>query len=74
MAKYFNQSMSYGTLTKVTYYRVQSAHPNHTETNKFTTDARNDYATANNVPAANVELGTFRSNMGVPTAGVTKAI
>ena len=71
MAKYMTQKMSSGTLAAVTYYRKQSAHPSHSESGKFTQDAIDDYARANNIPASDVDKGTYRSDQGVPQGGNT---
>jgi hypothetical protein len=74
MAKYMTQKMSSGTKTATTYYRQQSAHPSHDETGRFTTDAKANYATTHGVTVDKVEVGTFKSNQGVPTGGTTVEI
>ena len=68
------QKMESGILTPITYYRKQSSHPSHSESSKFTDDAKTDYATINNISKENVEEGTYRSNQGIPTGGETKEI
>jgi len=70
VAKYMTQAMSFGLIAKVTYYRKQSSgHPTHTESGQFTTDAKDAYAQLHGIAAALVELGTYRSNQGVPSDG-----
>jgi len=75
MALYLTQKMSSGTLPAITYYRKQiNDHPSHTETGKFTQDAKNNYATFNHIPVANVIEGAFKSGQGIPTGGKTYEI
>ncbi len=75
MALYMTQKMSSGVLAAITYYRKQSSpHVTHTESSKFTTDAKNDYATTNGIQVSQVEEGTYRSGQGVPTGGTTEQI
>ncbi|MTD27134.1 hypothetical protein [Erwinia sorbitola] len=74
MAKYMTQPMSAGVHPKITYYRKQSAHPPHDESEKFTADATSDYATTNGVNKDQVEQGTYRSNQGVPVGGIVQEI
>ena len=74
MATYMTQKMSSGILAATTYYRAQSAHPSHGESGAFTTAATTDYAGAHNIPVAQVEVGAYRSNQGIPTGGNTKEI
>ncbi|MGM0593963.1 MAG: hypothetical protein ACQETD_05435 [Pseudomonadota bacterium] len=75
MAIYMTQSMSSGTLKKVTYYRKQKqVHPSHEESSAFTHDAKDDYAKSNDLNQSAVEEGTYRSGQGVPTGGKTKQI
>lgn len=75
MAKYMTQAMSSGTFPKKTYYRKQSsAHPSHAESGAFTTDAKNQYVADYGVNLDTVELGTYRSNQGVPTEANTREI
>ncbi len=67
MAKYMVQSMEYGTHGKIVYYRKQSSgHVSHTESGRFTQDAKAAYALAKGVTADLVEEGSYRSNQGVP--------
>jgi hypothetical protein len=75
MALYLTQKMSSGTLEAITYYRKQTnEHPSHTETGKFTQDAKNNYATFNHIPVANVRESAFKSGQGIPTGGKTYEI
>lgn len=74
MAKYMTQPMSSGKLKKITYYRKQSAHPSHTESGKFTSDAKAAYAKKNDISESAVEVGTYKSNQGVPTSGAVQEI
>jgi len=75
MARYMTQSMSSGILKKITYYRKQSgSHPSHEESGKFTQDATNDYAASNNISKDLVEVGTYRSNQGIPGGMNTREI
>jgi hypothetical protein len=74
MAKYMTQKMSSAALTATTYYRVQSAHPSHGESGAFTTAATLAYATLHNILRTAVEVGTYKSNQGVPAGGNTQSI
>jgi hypothetical protein len=74
MAKYMTQKMSSGVLTATTYYRIQSAHPSHGESGAFTTAATLAYKTLHNIPLKDVEVGTYKSNQGVPAGGNTQSI
>ncbi|NHZ32918.1 MULTISPECIES: hypothetical protein [Massilia] len=74
MAKYMTQKMSSGVLQATTYYQAQSDHPSHGESGAFTRAATSDYATVHNITVAEVEVGTYKSNQGVPTGGNTKEI
>jgi ADP-ribosylglycohydrolase len=74
VAKYFVQSMSSGRLTKVTYYRKQSAHPTHAESGAFTAAAITAYANNNDIEESAVEKGPFKSNQGIPAGGTTEEI
>jgi hypothetical protein len=75
MPNYMTQKMSSGTKKATTYYRKQTIeHPDHTETSKFTTDAKADYATTHGVEKDHVEEGKFAKNQGVPTSGDVKNI
>jgi hypothetical protein len=74
MAKYMTQSMTAGIHSKVTYYRQCSAHPSHTVSSGFTTDAKNSYAAKYGISASTVEEGKYMSNQGVPYGGVTEEI
>lgn len=74
MALYMVQKMSSGTLKAITYYRKQSAHPSHSESGKFTTDAKKAYAKARGVKESDVEVGTYKSGQGVPSGGETDEI
>ena len=74
MATYMTQPMQSGTKGKITYYRKQSAHPSHTESSQFTTDAKAAYARAKGVAVSDVEEGTYRSGQGVPTGGECEEI
>ncbi|WP_233592524.1 hypothetical protein [Erwinia psidii] len=69
------QSMSSGTLPRVTYYRAQSQpHVSHAESGKFTADAIAKYAADHHIAVDAVEKGSFKSNQGVPTGGQTEEI
>lgn len=75
MANYMTQSMSSGILKKITYYRKQTnSHPSHEESGQFTADAKSDYATTNGINEDDVEVGTYRSNQGVPGGPNTEEI
>ncbi|KGJ93765.1 hypothetical protein [Colwellia psychrerythraea] len=75
MANYMTQPMSAAKTIKITYYRKQSqSHPSHEETGAFTLAAESDYSRFNNIPADEVDIGTFKSSQGVPTAGKTHKI
>lgn len=64
---FMTQSMSSGVLPVILYYRRQSRpHVTHAESGRFTTDATNAYATANNIAANIVVHGTYRSGQGRP--------
>jgi hypothetical protein len=68
MALYMTQKMSYGTLPAKMYYRKQSQeHVSHTESGRFTQDARNNYAVFNHIDVNLVEVGEYQSNQGIPT-------
>lgn len=75
MADYMTQKMSSGTLIPITYYRKQTQpHPSHEESGAFTSAAKNNYATFNNIPESEVEEGAYKSSQGVPTGGKTYKI
>ena len=75
MTLYFTQKMSSGHLEAITYYRKQTnEHSIHTETSKFTQDAKNNYAAFNNIPVAKVIAGAFKSGPGLPTGRKTYEI
>ena len=74
MAKYMTQKMSSGVLQATTYYRAQSAHPSHDESSAFTFAATANYAAAHGIATAAVEVGTYKSNQGVPAGGNTQEI
>ena len=74
MAKYMVQKMSSGIKKATTYYRKQSAHPSHDESGNFTRDAKSAYATKHNISEAQVEVGSYASNQGVPAGGDTEEI
>jgi len=72
MALYMTQPMSTANTIKITYYRKQSQpHPSHDETGAFTNAAVANYANFNDIPAAAVERGAYKSGQGVPTGGKT---
>lgn len=63
------QTMSSPGKPSKLYYRAQTIpHPNHTESTKFTNDAKNNYAEFNKIQANDVEVGTYQCGQGVPTA------
>jgi hypothetical protein len=75
MALYMTQKMSDQAQPAVTYYRKQANdHPSHAESGAFTTAAATAYATANRILFRQVELGTYKSNQGVPTGGTVEPI
>ncbi|MDO8179723.1 MAG: hypothetical protein Q7U12_16005 [Undibacterium sp.] len=74
MAKYMTQKMSSGVLQATTYYRKQSSHPSHAESGAFTIAAKTSYAATHGIAAANVEVGTYKSDQGVPAGGNTQEI
>lgn len=75
MPLYMTQKMSYELLTAVTYYRKQTVpHVSHIESEAFTDAAATHYGAANNILAANVDQGTYKSGQGVPTGGSTQEI
>jgi hypothetical protein len=74
MAQYLIQKMSSGTLKPITYYRKQSAHPSHSETGRFTQEAKKHYAKARGIQESEVDVGNFKSGQGVPTGGETEEI
>ena len=75
MAVYLTQKMSSGQLLPITYYRQQKTeHPSHTDTGKFTQDAKSNYAKFNHISEDQVEVGVFKSRQGKPTSGKTYEI
>ena len=75
MAKYMTQQMSSSNTTPKTYYRKQTQpHPSHTETGKFTNDAKQNYATFNHISVRQVVAGTFKSSQGRPSGRNTYEI
>lgn len=74
MAKYMTQPMTAGIHSKVTYYRQCSSHPSHTDSSRFTTDAKTAYAAKYGIPVSSVEEGKYMSNQGVPFGGQTEEI
>ncbi|MDN5870230.1 MAG: hypothetical protein L0H73_05860 [Nitrococcus sp.] len=67
MPKYMVQSMSAGILASSQYYRKQrTPHVTHDESERFTADAKADYANEHGIEMTNVVEGTYRSGQGVP--------
>lgn len=72
---YLVQKMSSGTLPVKNYYRRQTTdHPSHDETERFTHDAKMNYAKFNHIFEEKVEVGKFLSGQSKPTGSNTYEI
>ena len=69
MPYYMIQNMN-NRRSSSTYYRAQSTnHVSHTESEKFTKDAKKAYAQTQHVQVSDVVEGNYRSGQGRPQAG-----
>jgi hypothetical protein len=70
MPFYMTQKMSGGKAIPITYYRKQTQeHVSHTESGAFTTAAKANFATFNNLALGTVAEGSYKSGQGVPIGG-----
>ena len=69
MPFYMVQNMS-NRRSSSTYYRAQSTnHVSHSESEKFTKDAKRVYARSQHIQESDVELGSYKSGQGKPQSG-----